>query len=206
MAGWKNGVSRSPPRSIGSTATAVSPANTALPKLAAIARVETTIFEKGRESRRNRHYVSSRPLDAAAFGQAIRAHRQIENALHWVLDVSFKEDATKTRNPNGPKNAAVVRHFALALALALVRAAGDDRSIKLRRRKAHRDPGHLARILNARSLTRIQSRGDGSGNPLVMTRIAFLAGEVRRGAPPPFENSASRVLLARAVADLVEDR
>ncbi len=115
------------------------------PGLAAIARVETTIFEKGRESRQARHYVSSRPLDAAAFGEAIRAHWQIENALHWVLDVTFKEDAAKTRSPNGPKNMAVVRHFALDL----VRAAADDRSMKLRRKKAHRDPGYLARILNA---------------------------------------------------------
>lgn len=115
------------------------------PKLAAIARVETTIFEKGRESRQTRHYVSSRSLDAAAFGEAIRAHWQIENALHWVLDVSFKEDAAKTRSPNGPKNMAVVRHFALNL----VRAAADDRSIKLRRKKAHRDPAYLAQILNA---------------------------------------------------------
>lgn len=114
------------------------------PRLAAIARVETTVFEKGRESRQARHYVSSRPLDAAAFGEAIRAHWQIENALHWVLDVTFKEDAAKTRSPNGPKNMAVVRHFALNL----VRAAGDDRSIKLRRKKAHRDNRYLADILN----------------------------------------------------------
>lgn len=44
------------------------------PGLAAIARVETTIFEKGRESRQVRHYVSSRALDATAFAAAIRAH------------------------------------------------------------------------------------------------------------------------------------
>lgn len=114
------------------------------PRLAAIARVETTIFEKGRESRQIRHYVSSRPVDAAAFAEAIRAHWQIENALHWVLDVTFGEDAAKTRSPNGPKNMAIVRHFALNL----VRAAADDRSIKLRRKKAHRDNRYLARILN----------------------------------------------------------
>lgn len=114
------------------------------PRLAAIARVETAIFEKGRESRQIRHYVSSRPVDAAAFAEAIRAHWQIENALHWVLDVTFGEDAAKTRSPNGPKNMAIVRHFALNL----VRAAADDRSIKLRRKKAHRDNRYLARILN----------------------------------------------------------
>lgn len=114
------------------------------PRLAAIARVETTVFEKGRESRQVRHYVASKVLDAATFGEAIRAHWQIENALHWVLDVIFKEDAAKTRSPNGPRNMAVVRHFALNL----VRAAGDKRSVKLRRKKAHRDTNYLANILN----------------------------------------------------------
>ncbi len=113
------------------------------PQLGAIARVETSIFEKGRESRQVRHYVSSRVIDAAAFAEAIRAHWQIENALHWVLDVVFKEDAAKTRTPNGPKNMAIVRHFAFNL----IRAAGDTRTMKLSRKKAHRDNQYLARIL-----------------------------------------------------------
>lgn len=113
------------------------------PRLAAIARVETTTFEKGRESRRVRHYVSSRPIDAAGFAAAIRAHWLIENALHWVLDVVFGEDGAKTRNRNGPANMAIVRHFAINL----VRTTQDKRSLKLRRKKAHRDNRYLALVL-----------------------------------------------------------
>lgn len=114
------------------------------PKLAAIIRVEAKVFEKGKESSQIRFYVSSRPADAKTFAEAVRAHWQIENALHWVLDVTFAEDAAKSRTGNGPANMAVIRHFAFNL----LRAVSDKRSLKLRRNKAGRNPQYLAQILN----------------------------------------------------------
>ena len=46
---------------------------------------------------------------------AVRSHWQIENALHWVLDVTFKDDLSRVRKGHGAKNIAIVRHFALNL-------------------------------------------------------------------------------------------
>ena len=63
---------------------------------------------------------------------AVRAHWHIENALHWVLDVTFKDDLSRVRKGHGAKNMAVVRHFAINL----VRNAKDKRSLKVRRKLA----------------------------------------------------------------------
>ena len=46
----------------------------------------------------------------------VRAHWEIENALHWQLDVSFREDAARNRKDNGPANIAILRRRALDLA------------------------------------------------------------------------------------------
>lgn len=114
------------------------------PKIAALASVEARVREKRATRVQRRFYIASRRMTAAELGQAIRGHWRIENSLHWVLDVVFKEDRARTRTGHGPANMAVVRHFALNL----VRAAGDSRSIKLRRKKAGRNPQYLAQILN----------------------------------------------------------
>jgi len=46
----------------------------------------------------------------------VRAHWEIENALHWQLDVSFREDAARNRKDNGPANIAILLRRALDLA------------------------------------------------------------------------------------------
>lgn len=82
-----------------------------LPGLAAIARVTS-----GRDdSVATRFYVSSAPMQAARFADAIRAHRGIENRLHWVLDVAFDEDRARNRKDNGPENLAILRKLTLNL-------------------------------------------------------------------------------------------
>ena len=70
-------------------------------------------------------------------GRAIRAHWGIENRLHWVLDIAFREDDSRFRTGHGPENLAIVRHFALnllrrepgrgSIAKKRFRAALDDR-------------------------------------------------------------------------------
>ena len=114
------------------------------PRLAAIAEVKAQVWEKGRTSRQTRYYVTSRPMTATALAEAVRRHWAIENSLHWVLDVTFREDAARSRTGHGPANMAVVRHFAFNL----VRSATDHRSLKLRRNRAARNPAYLAQILN----------------------------------------------------------
>lgn len=63
-------------------------------------------------------YLSSLPCDAARLGRAIRAHWGIENQLHWVLDVTFKEDASRIRNGHSPENFSLLRRMAISLRLA----------------------------------------------------------------------------------------
>ena len=49
-------------------------------------------------------------------GRAIRSHWEVENKVHWVLDVTFKEDDSRIRTGDGAENVAIIRRFALNLA------------------------------------------------------------------------------------------
>jgi predicted transposase YbfD/YdcC len=113
------------------------------PRIAAVAKVETRTELADRCRRDTRFFIASRPMTAKAFANAVRAHWEIENSLHWVLDVTFREDLSRLRKGHGAKNMALVRHFALNL----VRQIKDRRSIKLRRKHADRDPAYLTEIL-----------------------------------------------------------
>jgi len=114
------------------------------PRIAALASVEARVHEKGAVRVQRRFYIASRKMTAAKLGRAVRGHWAIENSLHWVLDVVFREDRARSRTGHGPANMAVVRHFAFNL----VRAVDDKRSLKLRRKRAGRNPQYLAQILN----------------------------------------------------------
>jgi predicted transposase YbfD/YdcC len=119
------------------------PGELRLPDVAAVIRVaaRTELRDRGRFE--TRYYVSSASLDAARAAEAVRGHWAIENSLHWVLDVTFKDDQSRLRRGHGAKNMAIVRHYAINL----LRAAKDKRSIKLRRKRAGWDPQYLAALL-----------------------------------------------------------
>ncbi len=67
------------------------------------------------ESEEVRHFISSLPPVAEALGHAVRAHWGIENSLHWVLDMAFREDECRKRKDNSAENFAVLRHLTLSL-------------------------------------------------------------------------------------------
>jgi predicted transposase YbfD/YdcC len=120
------------------------PGELRLPAVATIIKVQSRAELKDRSRFETRYYISSASLTAKQAADAVRGHWGIENRLHWVLDVVFKEDQSRLRKGHGAKNMAVVRHFAINL----VRAAKDKRSIKLRRKLAGWDPTYLDALLN----------------------------------------------------------
>jgi predicted transposase YbfD/YdcC len=99
----------------------------------------------GKNSSAVRYYVCSRAMTPQALADAVRSHWAIENSLHWVLDVTFREDAARSRTGHGPANMAVVRHFAFNM----LKSVEDKRSLKLRRNKAARNPAYMAQIIGA---------------------------------------------------------
>jgi len=91
-----------------------------------------------------RYYLSSLPADAARFAHAARSHWKIENQLHWSLDVSFHEDANRTRTDSAPQNLAVLRHIALNL---LQQERTTKASLKVKRLRAAWDTDYLRKVL-----------------------------------------------------------
>ncbi len=121
------------------------PGEARFPGLAWIVRVQTRVETRGGVSEETRYFISSRPLCAAAMGQAVRAHWAIETSLHWVLNLTFKDDLARTRTGHGAKNMSLVRHFAFNL----LKGAHDKTSLRLRRKKATWSPDYLAQLLSA---------------------------------------------------------
>ncbi len=93
-----------------------------------------------------RYFLTSLPAQGVRFSQAVRQHWGIENSLHWVLDVSFDEDACRLRKDKGAQTFAVLRHIALNL---LRREPHHKRGIKARRKRAGWDRGYLLQVLAA---------------------------------------------------------
>jgi predicted transposase YbfD/YdcC len=120
------------------------PDEPAFPDLAMIGLVEAAIERDGKTTRERRYYLCSAKLDAQTFAAAVRSHWGIENRLHWVLDVVFKEDQSRLRRGHGARNMAVVRHFAINL----LHQSADKRSLKTRRKLAGWDPEYLLSLLD----------------------------------------------------------
>jgi len=93
--------------------------------------------------RERRFYISSLPADAEKLGAAIRAHWGVENGLHWVLDVNFRDDDCRIRKKNAPANFTAIKRATLN---ALRKAPGND-SLKSKRLVAAWDESFLAKTL-----------------------------------------------------------
>ena len=90
------------------------------PGLAMVLAVETIrgVNGTGKVTAEIRHYLSSAKLPPEMLAAAIRNHWRVENGLHWVLDVTFGEDASRVRERNAARNLALLRRIALNLARA----------------------------------------------------------------------------------------
>jgi predicted transposase YbfD/YdcC len=79
--------------------------------LSAIGEVWRTRLHNGKQQEERCLYVLSRPISAAELLRVVRTHWDIENGLHWSLDVIFREDECRTRKDHGPENLALLRRF-----------------------------------------------------------------------------------------------
>jgi predicted transposase YbfD/YdcC len=98
---------------------------------------ETTSYER-------RYYISSLPAEAGRLNRLVRDHWGIENALHWCLDIAFREDDSRVRAGNAAENFAILRHLALNL---LKQETTCKLGIKSKRRKAGWDDAYLLKVL-----------------------------------------------------------
>ena len=112
-------------------------------KLKSVVCVVSSRRENGATSNETRCCISCRDATAKQFLAATRGHWGIENNLHWVLDVAFREDQSRLREGHAPENMALVRKLALAM---LKNVSGTKVGIKNRRLNAGWDGTFLERI------------------------------------------------------------
>lgn len=113
-------------------------------KLTTIGCVESQRQVEGKTTCETRYYLLSLPLDAQQFAQAVRGHWGIENQLHWVLDVAFREDQARSTLGYSGENLAVIRHLAVNLLTQEKSAKG---GIRAKRLKAGWDNNYLLKVL-----------------------------------------------------------
>jgi len=94
------------------------------------------------------YYLSSLPLDVATFARAVRGRWNVENQLHWVLDVWFREDHSRARTGYAAENLATLRRLALNF---LKRERTKKRGIKGYQLNAGWDHAYLLRLFNVQS-------------------------------------------------------
>lgn len=91
-----------------------------------------------------RYFITTLAADAQRIGEVVRSHWSIENSLHWVLDIAFREDECRKRKDHSAENFSILRHLTLNL---LKREKSCKRSINGKRLLAGWDESYLEKVL-----------------------------------------------------------
>ena len=112
--------------------------------LKSVGMVESIRKVDGKASVERRYYLSSLPLNVELFARAVRGHWGVENKLHWVMDVCFREDHSRARSGYAAENLATLRRLALNL---LKREKTKKRGIRGKQLNAGWDHAYLLHLL-----------------------------------------------------------
>jgi len=112
--------------------------------LKSIGVVVSHCIRDGQETVEKRYYISSLAVGVKRFAHAIRSHWGIENSCHWSLDVTYREDESRIRDPHVRENFAWLNRFTLSL----LKQHPDHRtSIVMKRRSCGWNDGFLLEVL-----------------------------------------------------------
>lgn len=117
----------------------------AWPGLKSVVMVESIREMSGKTERETRFYITSLVLLANQIALLVRDHWAVENSLHWVLDMVFRDDECRLRTDHAPANFTTLKH----MALNLIRRAKTKDSVRLRRKVAAWDDEFLVSLVAA---------------------------------------------------------
>ena len=115
------------------------------PGMKAVVMVESSREISGKIEQETRFYLTSLLMLAHLIGSAIRSHWAIENSLHWVMDMLFRDDECRVRTNHAPANFTTIKH----MAHNLLRKASGKTSLRSRRKAAGWDDDFLASLVTA---------------------------------------------------------
>jgi len=113
------------------------------PGLKGLVIVESCREISGKIERETRYYITSMSMTAVHLGHVIRSHWAIENSLHWVMDMMFRDDECRVRTDHAPANFATIKH----MAINLLRRPHGKQSLRGRRKAASWDDDFLASLI-----------------------------------------------------------
>jgi predicted transposase YbfD/YdcC len=115
------------------------------PGLKAVVMVESSREISGKIEQETRFYITSLVMLAHLLGPVVRTHWAIENSLHWVLDMVFRDDECRVRTDHAPANFTTIKH----MALNILRRPPGKQSLRGRRKAAGWDDDFLATLITA---------------------------------------------------------
>ena len=116
------------------------------PGLKSIVMVEYSAEEGGKTRREVRFYISSLHVEAESMAACIRDHWGVENGLHWVMDMVFRDDECRIRKDRAPANFAVIKH----MASNILRSSKGKQSMRQKRHAAGWDDDFLFDMITAK--------------------------------------------------------
>lgn len=117
----------------------------AWPELQTMMRIDSARHLGDKVSKESRYFITNLANDAQHLLQTKRSHWAIENELHWVLDIAFREDDSRVRMGHGAQNLAIFRHMAVNLLKQEKSAKG---GIHAKRMQAAWDNDYLVKVLS----------------------------------------------------------